>query len=59
MKKTTCFNCKKSVSKDDYCYGCKHTVCEGCDVGHIAGTHTKEAHLMCGNCGYTTVGEKW
>lgn len=27
-----CYNCKKPVTQDDYCSGCKEYICKGCDV---------------------------
>jgi len=26
-----CYFCEKEVSEGDYCYGCKHYICEDCD----------------------------
>lgn len=43
-----CFNCKKDVTQDDYCYGCSSYVCDGCDergANGAAGIHLPEDHL--------------
>lgn len=43
-----CFNCKKDVTDDDLCHGCKTLVCEPCNVGGLGvpwGGHEREAHL--------------
>lgn len=43
-----CFNCECLCTGEDYCYGCKAYVCEGCDVNglNILGDeHEPREHL--------------
>jgi hypothetical protein len=43
-----CFNCKKAVTMNDYCYGCNSFVCPGCDergANGAVGGHLPEHHL--------------
>jgi hypothetical protein len=44
----TCVKCKKDVTQDDYCSGCKQYVCEECNVGGLGvpwGGHAVEDHF--------------
>lgn len=43
-----CVKCKKDVTDDDLCHGCKSLVCEECNVGSFGvpwGGHDVEAHF--------------
>lgn len=42
-----CFKCKKDVTQDDFCFGCKQYVCEPCNVNALGirwGGHDVEEH---------------
>jgi len=42
-----CYFCEKNVEEGNYCYGCKHYVCEDCDKAGIdipLGGHDVEDH---------------
>ena len=46
---STCFNCGKLLSEDNYCFGCKSFVCDDCDLRQYSGrvgSHPKEDHLI-------------
>lgn len=46
-----CFNCRKAVGREDYCYGCKAFVCLDCmepsllQTVFMDGTHKPDDHL--------------
>jgi hypothetical protein len=40
-----CFNCKRSLTEDHFCHGCKEYVCAICDETMAFGDHKKEDHL--------------
>ena len=39
-----CYFCEKVVSEDEYCFGCRHYVCSGCDETTIFGDHEVDEH---------------
>jgi len=40
-----CYFCEKEVTEDDYCFGCKHYVCEDCDHAPLTiGDHDVDDH---------------
>ena len=39
-----CYFCGKQVTEDDYCYGCKHFVCDDCNVEPVLGKHDVDEH---------------
>src|SRR5690348_7545175 len=43
-----CFNCSKPCTDEDYCFGCKHFICEKCGVNDYnvpMGSHEPGVHL--------------
>ena len=50
-----CYFCDESLTDDNFCHGCKHYICEGCDLAGFEvvkfGTHHKpDDHSWCPNC---------
>lgn len=45
MMPKKCFNCEKTCTSDDYCYGCKEYVCDTCGIGETLEGHEASAHL--------------
>lgn len=43
----SCYKCKKPVTQDDYCHGCKEYVCQGCDdnADRLMGPHDVQDHF--------------
>ena len=39
-----CYFCERIVTEDDYCYGCKHFVCQDCDQTNVLGSHDVDEH---------------
>ena len=39
-----CYFCEKHVTEEDYCFGCKHFVCEECDKLTPIGNHHVKEH---------------
>jgi len=39
-----CYFCAKSVTEEDYCFGCKHFVCQDCDQEKPIGNHDVDDH---------------
>ena len=44
IKSPQCYFCGKEVTDDDYCYGCKHYVCDECESEQPSGNHNVEDH---------------
>ncbi len=50
-----CIKCDKTTSGDNFCFGCRAYICEGCDTGnfnlksgHQPMDHLREWHAECG-----------
>lgn len=43
-KNKVCYFCGKEVTEDDFCYGCRHYVCQECDEETPFGNHCVEDH---------------
>ena len=39
-----CYFCEKKVTEDDYCFGCKHYVCQDCSTNDPWGDHNVDEH---------------
>lgn len=39
-----CYFCEKVVTEEEYCYGCKHFVCEDCNENDLIGNHDVNDH---------------
>lgn len=47
-KEKKCVECEKPCDEDSYCFGCKHYICDACDVSAgmtPMGAHRVECHL--------------
>lgn len=44
--KGPCFQCGAPCTDDNFCFGCKAFICDGCDKAiMLMGQHEKEQHL--------------
>lgn len=41
-----CYLCRATCTQDDYCHGCKKTICKRCDKAEVTGQHEPEAHRL-------------
>jgi hypothetical protein len=45
-----CFRCGAKCSGQYRCFGCKHFICDGCDLHRVAGEHDVWDHITCKPC---------